>query len=668
MSFLQIGFLAALVALAIPIIIHLVFRPRARRAPLGTLRFLQLVLAQHARRRRLMHWLLLGLRLATLALIAFLFARPYWMADSLSDKRTTVLLIDQSASMNLRLDGDRLIDRAIASARKLVADARPNEQFQIALFDHAVHPLALAEESGKASDNSAGFTGPKMLRLLTAPRECSGATDYGAAVAWVRDILAKAPPGQKRLYIFTDLQQSGLAWSEVDSLPDEVLTQLHDLGRSAVNNVAVVEARAERSWVRPQEHTVVHATLYNGGPFTIEELPVVLNLSGPAKKIELREQLKIEPGASQSLKFELPPLAAGLWQGAVSAITEDDLPLDNQRHIAILASSPYQVLLIDGRSADNAALSATYFLDSALRLAPPGEMSGVSPFEPREIRADEAIPSLDQFDVVVLADVGELSRAKAEQLKQFVARGGGLIGFGGENVTAENIAALAAVDLAPGIVKGAKYATDLPFRLKSWDIKHPIFAPFADPQLGDLSRLAFSARTEIRPAAEAGVLASFRDGGPAIIERRIGKGSILWLAISADRRWSDWTSSRLYLPLVYQVLGHQTGLLDGGRVRQLALDGTADAVLKPGVHEREGYSLVINLSSRESETDRCLADDFLKRFGLKTGRNDSGPPSETLAQASLGSELMDNELWPWLAGLLLVGLVLETVLANRTPA
>ncbi|MBW8885222.1 MAG: BatA domain-containing protein, partial [Planctomycetia bacterium] len=157
MSFLQIGFLAALVALAIPIIIHLVFRPRARRASLGTLRFLQLVLAQHARRRRLMHWLLLGLRLATLALIAFLFARPYWMADSLSDKRTTVLLIDQSASMNLRLDGDRLIDRAIASARKLVADARPNEQFQIALFDHAVHPLALAEESGKASDNSAGF-------------------------------------------------------------------------------------------------------------------------------------------------------------------------------------------------------------------------------------------------------------------------------------------------------------------------------------------------------------------------------------------------------------------------------------------------------------------------------------------------------------------------------
>src|SRR5262245_9409413 len=148
MSFLQIGFLTALGALAIPIVIHLVFRPRARRASLGTLRFLQVVLAQHARRRRLMHWLLLALRLACLVLIALLFARPYWLADSLSDKRTTVLLIDQSASMNLQLEGQRLIEHATSAARKLVTEARSNERFHVAFFDHAVHsPTAAGEKS-----------------------------------------------------------------------------------------------------------------------------------------------------------------------------------------------------------------------------------------------------------------------------------------------------------------------------------------------------------------------------------------------------------------------------------------------------------------------------------------------------------------------------------------
>src|SRR5947199_4624435 len=155
MSFLQIGFLAALAAVAIPIVIHSVFRPRARRASLGTLRFLQIVLAQHARRRRLMHWLLLGLRLLCLALIAFLFARPYWLADSVGDKRTTVLLIDQSASMSLKLDGERLVDRATAAARQLMADARSNEHFHVAFFDHAVHPLAAPTPAPSASERPA---------------------------------------------------------------------------------------------------------------------------------------------------------------------------------------------------------------------------------------------------------------------------------------------------------------------------------------------------------------------------------------------------------------------------------------------------------------------------------------------------------------------------------
>jgi len=96
MSFLQIGFLTALGALAIPIIVHLVFRQRPRRAELGTLRFLRVVLAHNARRRRIMRWLLLSLRLACVALIAFLFARPYWLAaHTAGDKRTTVVLIDQ---------------------------------------------------------------------------------------------------------------------------------------------------------------------------------------------------------------------------------------------------------------------------------------------------------------------------------------------------------------------------------------------------------------------------------------------------------------------------------------------------------------------------------------------------------------------------------------------
>src|SRR5262245_23303153 len=199
MSFLQIGFLTALAALAIPIIIHLVFRQRPRRADLGTLRFLRIVLAQNARRRRVMRWLLLALRLACVALIAFLFARPYWLAArAAGEKRTTVVLIDQSATMDVRQDGVRLIERAIASAREMVQQASSGDRFEMAFFDHAIHPLTAGgttEEGKKARD----FTAGELLNKLVAPTSCTGGTDYGGAMEWARDALAKAPPGARRL-------------------------------------------------------------------------------------------------------------------------------------------------------------------------------------------------------------------------------------------------------------------------------------------------------------------------------------------------------------------------------------------------------------------------------------------------------------------------------------
>jgi hypothetical protein len=620
MWFVQSLFLLAGLAVAIPIIVHLVFRQRAKRVDLGTLRFLRIVLEQNARKRRVMRWLLLFLRLACVALLAFLFARPYLLASRpMGEKQTTVIVIDRSATMELKQpDGLQAIERALADVKAQIVQAPENTRFEIAFFDHAVHPLfppvVATAKSGKVRPPSR----TELLAKLAAPEECYGATDYGAAIDWARDVLAKAPAGPRKLHVFTDFQQSGLAWSEVDELPPEVATTLHDLGRSAVNNVAITEARPQRAWLRPDEQTAVHVTIHNGSPFTTAELPVVLRLKSDDQKVEIKEQIKVEPGTSESLRFDLPPLAAGMWQGKVAVELEDDLPLDNKRPLALLASPPYQVLLIDGRQANSPVLAATYFLETALRLAPEGELYSASPFEPKSIAAGDRLPNLEKFDVVVLSDVGDLDRRDANEIAALVERGGGLLVFGGENVTAERTQALAAAGLGVGTIGGIHQSVDLPLRL-GWDRQHPIFEPFSDPQLGDLQRLSFSACTKIAPAKDSKVLASFKNRMPAVIERQVGKGSVVWFTSTSDRRWSDWTRSRLYLPLVYQLLGHQSGLSAGGRVRSAVLEsGSAPPEdIAPGIHAREGYTLVVTTSPRESETDRSSAEEFVNRFGLK---------------------------------------------------
>jgi hypothetical protein len=332
--------------------------------------------------------------MSAVAALAMLFARPYWLTFQPAGEKTIVaVLIDQSATMDMKLDGQqRLIEQAIAETKALLGSAAENTRFEIALFDHAVHPLV--ETSPDEKKSRPGTPASELIARLTLPEKCSGGTDYGAAMEWARDVLTP-PSAAKHLHVFTDLQRSGLAWSEVDALPDQVIAHVHDLGKAAVNNVAVTEARPERAWVRPEEQTSIHVAVHNGGPFTTPEIPVVLKLVNGARKVELREILKIEPGAVESLRFDLPALAEGPWQGRVVVEAEDDLVTDNERHVLILASKSYQVLLVDGRSANSPALAATYFLEASLRLAPAGELSPAALFEPRRITADEILPSLE---------------------------------------------------------------------------------------------------------------------------------------------------------------------------------------------------------------------------------------------------------------------------------
>ena len=252
MQFIQIGMLSALGALAIPIIIHLMFRARARPVDLGTLQFLKVVLRDNARRRRLKRWLLLALRMGVLASIAFLFARPYMLAtEPAPGDRLTVVLLDRSASMGQQ-GGPRPIDQALAEARTIVARAGEGARLEVATFGETVQPIV------------------KPTDLATAAIEpAPSGTDYGAAMAWARDMLTRSRTGGKELHILTDLQRSGLDRGESVSLPEGVEVTLRDFGRAFPRNVAVTGVTIKPQALRPGETATVTATVFNASPVSV---------------------------------------------------------------------------------------------------------------------------------------------------------------------------------------------------------------------------------------------------------------------------------------------------------------------------------------------------------------------------------------------------------------
>lgn len=164
--------MAALAAVALPIVAHLIFRRRSRPVDLGTLRFLKIAVRHDTRRRKLKRWLLLALRIGCVVLLVLMFARPY-RAETIGggDAGLTVVLIDRSASMDRKRDGERLIDRAVHKLPEVVARISARSRVEVAWFDSKVEPVGSSE--GRVS-----------LADLKAPATLTGGTDFAAALTW----------------------------------------------------------------------------------------------------------------------------------------------------------------------------------------------------------------------------------------------------------------------------------------------------------------------------------------------------------------------------------------------------------------------------------------------------------------------------------------------------
>ena len=93
---------------------------------------------------------------------------------------------------------------------------------------------------------------------------------------------------------------------------------------------------------------------------------------------EFHSQARLEAGGTAEVRFELPALPEGLWQGEVKAEIQDDLAFDNQCPVAFLIAPPLGVLVVDGPPGASPVASETYFLETAIGLADhdPGPSAG----------------------------------------------------------------------------------------------------------------------------------------------------------------------------------------------------------------------------------------------------------------------------------------------------
>jgi Mg-chelatase subunit ChlD len=123
MNFLNPFFFIGSLALAVPVLIHLVRKEKTEVVPFSSLMFLLRVPKRAIRQQKIKNLLLMALRLLLLALLVGAFARPYMNQQSASpaaggSNHAVVLMLDDSYSMRY---GDTFNRMKAEAARRIDA-------------------------------------------------------------------------------------------------------------------------------------------------------------------------------------------------------------------------------------------------------------------------------------------------------------------------------------------------------------------------------------------------------------------------------------------------------------------------------------------------------------------------------------------------------------------
>ncbi len=690
MTFLNPLLLAALAAVAIPVVVHLFHFRRPQRLDVPTLRFLRAVEATAVRRLRLRQWLLLALRVTAVVALVLAFARPTRTAAfgglfADGGARSVAVVVDNSRSMTLRDAQGDLFGQARRIAEATLEATGPGDERTV---------LATAAPSGA---RPVPFTtaGP-ALDALAALRPATGAEALTATVARAGSVLESAVHPRREVVVVSDLQASTFSDSVRADLPADVSLTLLPLAARVRPNTAVTEVRVATAMVEPGRPVRIEATVrrFGGRAGTVA---ASLTLGGTRVA---EASVAVTPGQPSTVVFTATPRTRG-WTGGEVRIEADagageEAAWDDVRHFALHVPPPPRVLVVRGDGARTDLV--------ALALGVAAERGGMALSEIAEGALAGA--DLGRTDVVVLVGPTAVSAAAADRLGRFVAAGGGVLAFPGTPVDALN-PALAAI--GGGRIAGAVGALGGPSLggLASTDLGHPIFAGVFDSSAPTVESPDVRRAARYVPGrGDEQTLMQLAAGPPLLHEIRRGAGRTLHVGVAPDPAWSDLPERGLFVPLLVRSVaylaagsaigdgaapdGDRTVRVEGavgdGPLRLVGPAGAVPAELRPvpgavlvgldgatsaGVYrvvqgDRVLRTVAVNEDARESDPAVLEPAEAARRLEAATGR----PVRLVDARDGAGVAAANGQtpgvpLWTWFLALALAALVAETAVATR---
>ena len=530
MAFLNPLFLFGLLAAGIPLIIHLWNRRRVVTVDFSSLMFLMAAHRENARRFQLRQLLILLLRMAIIALIALALARPFLTLGlpvaSVRAKTDIVIVLDNSYSMAYRdVDGIRF-EKAKALAIDILGTLRHGDSAALILMSDIPNPIfrQLTPDLGS------------VTAAINAATVSYRATNVQPSLGLAHEILAESEQLNKELYLISDFTRNG--WENWDKLLNRsgARVSLIPVAEGEAHNTNIEEVRPSNQLIGVNLPLQLNITTANHSVAPLTQHMLTLFIGG-----EKQKTVSFSAAANESLNttltynFSTPGTHIGYF-----TLTEDRLNVDNQRYFALDIIGEVRVLCV-GEETEYLTLALNPHKNSRQQSTVSNQqrdfLNAPSTADGRLLTANtmilptqctptafESFP-LEDYDVIILADVPRITRQIGAQLQESIRHGKSVIAFVSRYSEADSYNALSDAWLPAQL--GSPLTWTPPQQVRAYQEEHPIFDVFPNEGFSAQYAPQFHSGVVLRPTSESEVIAYFDDSTPFLVERNQGTSTVL---------------------------------------------------------------------------------------------------------------------------------------------
>jgi hypothetical protein len=515
MQLLYPGFLWGLLAVGIPIAIHLLQLRRPQRVLFTNTGFIREVELTTMRRRRLQELLVLLARVLAVVLLVIMFCQPFTPAQqnavTVEADNTVEVLVDNSPSMRVpsELQGD-LLQSAVTGAQALGKSYGVNGRFQ------------LINQRGSAL-TAAGYAA--QLPTISTTKSIA---------SWGSQAISRALSGRSNqpLYIFSDFQKNEEGIALLKNAPaNKKIVLVPEVARP-IGNVYIDSVWVEDAFIRTRANVAVHIRLKNGGSEVVSDCPVKVLLN-EKQVAAFRTSLGSGQTSITVVQVQLPDTKLILGR-----VVTNDTPItsDNTFYFTLQPTTTIKVMEIGAEPVARQAYSNE-------------PLFAYSFAKPQQIDYSQ----LRRANLVLLDELMQIDAGLRQSLVEVVRQGGSVV-------------------LVPTSNTGARESYHQFFRAlgvggEQWNAPangQPVLQSIAMPNKQNpffKDVFGVQPRQVVMPQA-APVLSwgrngidilRLQDGDSYLTQFESGNGKLYAFAAPLTKSYSDFTTHALFVPVLYRL-------------------------------------------------------------------------------------------------------------------